>query len=107
MIDQERRNLLVDEIGEAFVLELTNAFWDDAWTLFGDATSAMAAGDAGLTRRALHTIAGSAGNIGLEGIATAAEAANQCVKSGMAPDFQRLRAAMDETFALIGQPEAA
>lgn len=102
MIDHERRALLIDEIGEDFVVELTSAFWDDAWRLFDDAVTAFAAGDTTTARRALHTIAGSAGNIGLSGIAATAELANQSIKSGSEPDFARLRHAMDETVSLFG-----
>lgn len=97
MFDPDRRAMLIAEIGEDFMSELTTAFWSDAWPLLETATRAYAAADVSVARRALHTLCGSAGNIGFGAIADAAETASRHVKAGDIPDLGCLRRIMEKT----------
>lgn len=107
MIDHARRGILTEEIGDEFVAELTDSFWADAKPLFETISACADAGDTAGMRNALHTIAGAAGNVGLTGIAAAADAAGTAIKAGDKPDIDRLGTAMNETRAQLEARAAA
>lgn len=107
MIDHGRRTVLIEEIGREFVDDLTQSFWSDSWPLFDEALACETAGDIKGLRRVLHTIAGSAGNIGFTGIAQAAEAAGLAAKTGDHPDLTRIREAMNQTAVALEARAAA
>ncbi len=101
MIDQDRRAELTEEFGEEFLSELTDAFWTDAWALIDFGVEAQINDDQVELRKVLHTLTGSAGNLGFSGISKAAEEANQALKRGVPPDFGELQKIMLRTSALI------
>jgi len=101
MLNESRRTELAEELGEDFLDELTTAFWDDAWALLDFGVTALVNEDAAEMRKVLHTLTGSAGNLGLSAISAAAEAANYAVKAGERPDLDQLQAIMLRTLAVL------
>jgi len=101
MIDQSRRQELSEELDEEFLDELTAAFWVDAWALIDFGVEALVNDDTDELHKVLHTLAGSAINLGFTGIWQAASAAGAALKIGVRPDFGRLQAVMLRTSAAL------
>jgi len=74
IVDAARVADLVEAIGEDGLVELREAFASDAASLLLDLGAAMAANDPVWTDAVLHTIKGSASNIGYSAVAELAEA---------------------------------
>ncbi len=104
MLDLNRRAELADHLGEDFVEELTSSFWSDCWGLLDFGVTAIVSNDTDELGKVLHTLSGSAGNLGFSGIARAAEAANIALKRGVIPDLIELQVIMLRTSALTQYP---
>ncbi|WP_181703462.1 ATP-binding protein [Chthonobacter albigriseus] len=72
---ESRVRVLVQELGADVFEELVASFLGDLSQLLGDLTQALEAGDVPTMRRTLHTIKGSAANVGFTAIENAATAA--------------------------------
>ncbi len=70
-LDLGHRSHLADELGEDGLAELTDVFRADAERLLEAMRRAQAAGDREAMRRALHTLAGAAANVGFAGVVSA------------------------------------
>lgn len=101
MLDHGRRKELAEQLGDDFLDELTAAFWADAWSLLDFGVKALVDEDIVEMGKVLHTLTGSASNLGLAAIAEAALTANTAVKAGGRPDFGHLQAVMLRTSALL------
>jgi HPt (histidine-containing phosphotransfer) domain-containing protein len=101
MLDEARRAELADELGDDFLDELTATFWTDAWALLDHGIACIVNDDIVELRKILHTLTGSAGNLGLSGITEAAADAKAAMSAGERPDFGRLQAVMLRTVAVL------
>ncbi len=101
MLDQSRRDELSEELGNDFLAELTDVFWADAWSLLDFGVKALVEENVPEMRKILHTLAGSASNLGLTAIVEAANAANTALKLGERPDLGHMQAVMLRTSALL------
>ncbi len=105
MLDLTRRSELADELGEDFLEELTSGFWSDSWALLDFAITAIIDRDMVELAKVLHTLSGSAGNLGFIAVAHAAETANRTLKRGVMPNLGELQASMLRTSVLTQFPQ--
>jgi CheY-like chemotaxis protein len=71
LIDHVQQRVLVEELGQETLDQLTASFWRDLETLLASAEDPTA--DAKTIRRVLHTIKGTAESVGFRGVAIACE----------------------------------
>ncbi|RST87196.1 response regulator [Aquibium carbonis] len=93
--DEGRYAELVDAIGQDGFDQLLGVFFDDASTLLSDLHRAMQSGDLELLDRSLHSLKGSASNLGFTGIASLADTLrstrlDEAALAGMAAEIARL-----------------
>lgn len=101
MLDQGRRAELAEELGDDFLDELTSTFWEDAWALLDQGIAAIVSNDTVELGKIVHTLHGSAGNLGFPCIAEAAADAQTALNAGERLDFGRLQAVMLRTLAAL------
>lgn len=80
-LDEARHAELVDALGEDVFQELVQSFFDDASDLIGELHAALAEQNAEKVDRVLHTIKGAAVNVGLNDLASKANALRKQVPS--------------------------
>ena len=81
-VDEARRGELAETFGDDGLLALDDSFFAEAVTILRDLRAALASGDHAATDRALHTIKGSASNLGYAELARCAEAARAAPQDG-------------------------
>ena len=107
LFDTGQREQLLDALGEDVVAELTEAFWADANQLIDRASAALQAGETTDLLRILHTLKGSAANLGLLHIAASAETLRRLIPTTETPDLGPLLAAVLATRRALASPAEA
>ncbi len=77
IIDVDRQNYLIEELGEAKFRTLSSLFWTDLDTILRSLRDPAAAEDREATSRAFHTIKGAADSVGFVAIARASTKAKE------------------------------
>ena len=93
--DESRHAELVEAIGKDGFDQLLDVFFDDATSLLSDLLRAMRSQDIELLDRSLHSLKGSASNLGFTGIASLAERLrsehlDEAALAGMTAEIARL-----------------
>ena len=104
VVDRGRRSELVEAFGEAGLRELDDSFFEDMAGILRNLGAALATHDAPSADRALHTIKGTAANLGFNELAAFADqarsgAVTESVQSGIATRFDALRQARERAQA--------
>jgi signal transduction histidine kinase/DNA-binding NarL/FixJ family response regulator/HPt (histidine-containing phosphotransfer) domain-containing protein len=94
LIDAEHHAGLVEALGTDTVMDLQRSFLADAAVLLRQVEECLAKGDEDGLRRHLHTIVGSARNVGFAGVAAQAETLKADVVGGAPTDMAGLRSAV-------------
>jgi len=104
-LDLGHRAHLAEELGEAGLAELTEVFDHDAEQLIGEMERARTAADRDAMRRALHTLAGAAANVGFSGLVAAIGAIRAEGGIDCADAMVRIERALREARAGLGDAD--
>jgi signal transduction histidine kinase/CheY-like chemotaxis protein len=106
IIDVQQMSMIRDELGDEGLHELLISFWTDAAGLLSELEQTLTAGDHKRASEVLHTLKGSASNLGLIGCGNACDAARVTIAEGGTPDFNALLLVLSKTLQTM-QPPAA
>jgi CheY-like chemotaxis protein len=106
IIDVQQMSMIRDELGDEGLHELLISFWTDAAGLLSELEQTLTAGDHKRASEVLHTLKGSASNLGLIGCGNACDAARITIAEGGTPDFNALLLVLSKTLQTM-QPPAA
>lgn len=104
IIDRNRIELMSNELGTEMVDKLASLFWVDLDSLMAHLRSPAASTDVSTTRRAFHTIKGSAETIGFKAISDATVRAGELFRQKGTIDLQELEHAVQVTHRLLERP---
>jgi HPt (histidine-containing phosphotransfer) domain-containing protein len=90
IIDAQQMGMIEDEVGTDGLHELLISFWADAAGLLSELEVALTAADHKHASVVLHTLKGSAANLGLTGCGAACDAARVVIAEGRTPDVNEL-----------------
>lgn len=97
LIDEAVRGALRREIGADLLDELTRGFWAEATGMASEASKALASGERHGAVRAVHTLKGVAGTLGLTAVEAAAQAAQHAIETDAVFDMAALQTAILRT----------
>jgi two-component system, sensor histidine kinase and response regulator len=106
ILDRNRIELMTGELGAEMIDKLTSLFWVDLENLMVQLRSPAAVSDGPATRRAFHTIKGSAETIGFKAISEATVRAGELFRQTGAVELLELERAVRVTRGFLATPGA-
>ena len=106
ILDRNRIDLMTGELGAEMIEKLTSLFWADLENLMVQLRSPAAISDVPATRRAFHTLKGSAETIGFKAISEATVRAGELFRQTGAVELLELERAVRVTRGFLAPPGA-